>query len=124
VIDLLTECDRLGIRLELQNGEVVCKTPRDRVPDDVADRLRKHKSEILTRLQCDRIIHDTLDCVSGDCPTGWSPTPGDWCQLGEIQLRIDDARERGDVETVRQKCREYEQAAQEIFHRWTASKAG
>jgi len=124
VIDLLTKCERLGIRLELQDDRVVCLTPRREVPDDLAEGLREHKSEILTRLQCDRIIRETLDAVNDVCPIRWSPTPGDWCRLDEIQLRIDAARDRGDIEMVRWECRNYEQEAQQIFRRWTASKVG
>jgi len=77
VIDLLAECERRSIRLELRDDRVVCLTPRRDVPDDLAEGLRSHKAEILIRLECDGIIGATLDRVNAVCPHGWQPPPAD-----------------------------------------------
>ena len=118
VIDLLAECERRSIRLEIQGGRVVCMTPRRDVPDGLAEKLHQHKGEILARLECDRLIRQTLDTVNAACPAGWQPSADAWCGLDSIQWKIDAARDAGDVVAVERLCAEYKAEAGRLFERW------
>jgi len=112
--DILADLERRGIEIRT-DGKRLLLRPVEAVTESLRRRMRKHKAEILVRLQCDKIIRQTLDKVNRACPAGWQPSPADWCRLDEIQLRMDAARDRGDVETLRSHCREYEQTARDII---------
>ena len=118
VIDLLAECERRSIRLEIQGGRVVCLTPRRDVPDDLAEKLHQRKAEIIVRLECNRMIRQMLDNVNRGCPSGWQPSPADWCRLDSIQWKIDAGRDAGDIDGVGRLCAEYKAKAGRLFERW------
>jgi len=115
--DVLATVERQGIRLKAAGGQLLA-SPKDAVSDDLRGLLRSHKAALIVRLECDGIVRDMLDKVNRRCPHDWQPSPDEWCRLDEIQLRIDAARDRGDVAAVERLCAGYAAEADRMFGRW------
>ena len=111
---ILAAVERQGIKLKASGGQLLA-SPKDAVSDGLRGMLREHKGEIIVRLECNRLIRQTLDNVNRGCPSGWQPSPADWCRLDEIQWEIDAARDRGDVAAVGRLCAEYTAEAVRLF---------
>jgi hypothetical protein len=78
VVDLMAELDGLGIQLEI-DGEHLRFRPRDKITMDLADRMKRHKVELLAMLahsaKLDQRIVDQLarlvPCRMANGRRGW-----------------------------------------------------
>ena len=73
VAELLNETQRLGIELAA-HGDRLRYHPRSAMTPDLAERLRKHKAELLVALRTGSDRSDT----EGIGHNGWPPTPDGW----------------------------------------------
>lgn len=98
---LLEECSRRGVLLELNAGRVVCRTPREIVPDWLVNKLREHKAGLAELLADKPVMHAErlaeYDAAVERCNAAYRGTPIPFDELDAIASRILNAATRAEL---------------------------
>ena len=111
VAGILQECSRLGIRLESQDGSVVCRTPREQVPDWLVAALKAHKAALTSMLanepvtaadrrEAHRASVERQNAAYRGGPIDWPKLDGIWKRIREASTRRELTMAIADLEAA------------------------
>jgi hypothetical protein len=119
--NFLIELESQNIRFSVKDDELTCNAPTDFFSDETRQQISTLKPGIIAELKkrepFHKLQHESTERLNAACPNDFQFSATDWQQLEQIEVRIHDCRNAGNVEAFKSALADYEQLALSMYQR-------
>jgi hypothetical protein len=103
-VELLQRAHDLGLQLEPQDGDRLAVRPASKLPPDLADALRYHKTELLGLLATSAVIFPNGGSPEGPLRKGWQSVPPPDLPMVPLKPRPTPTRHKLVIDYMLRQC--------------------